>query len=157
MNEPVRENGTPRQQREMNPLTREQWYQLPFDLRQRWWRETEFDRKAPPAELLVAVHEALTAEEEMDLTKKLRERARDELDEAAADEIERLRTALTEIEQWAQAYPLDVFPEPDLKRAHVLLQAGGMTLDAVSARAMRHVLSGVADIVHKALSRPARH
>lgn len=54
---------------------------------------------------------------------------------------------LHRIAQWAEAYPLKVFPEPDLKKARALLESGGMTLDAVSASAMRHVLSGVKNIV----------
>ena len=46
---------------------------------------------------------------------------------------------------------MDVFPEPDFKRAHELLKAGGMTLDAVSASAIRHVVTGVSKIARKAL------
>lgn len=73
----------------------------------------------------------------------------------AKDEIERLRAALREIEEWSRAYPKTVFPEPDLKRAHKLLQAGGMTLDAISAHAMRHVVESVANIARCALGDPA--
>ena len=43
-----------------------------------------------------------------------------------------------------EAYPLDVFPEPDWKRAGDLLRAGGITIDAVSASYMRHVVEGLA-------------
>ena len=66
-------------------------------------------------------------------------------------EIERLRAALEQIEQWGRAYPLSVFPEPDLKRARELLEAGGMTLDAISADAMRHVVEDVGVIARRAL------
>ena len=62
-----------------------------------------------------------------------------------AGEIERLRGALTEIEQWGRAYPLAAFPEPDFGAARTLLEAGGLTLDAVSASNMRHVLTEVAE------------
>lgn len=55
--------------------------------------------------------------------------------------------ALTQIEQWAEAYPLTVFPEPDFVKVRELLEAGGITLDSVSASNMRHVLKGVAGIV----------
>lgn len=55
--------------------------------------------------------------------------------------------AIEQIDQWAQAYPLSVFPEPDLKKARELLEAGGITLDSVSAYAMRHVITKVAEIV----------
>lgn len=51
------------------------------------------------------------------------------------------------IDQWAKAYPLDVFPEPDLKEAAKLLKANGMTLDAISASNMRHVITKVVEIL----------
>lgn len=59
------------------------------------------------------------------------------------DELEALREQLARIRQWCDAYPLDIFPEPDLKRARTLLEAGGMTLDSVSASVARHVLKGI--------------
>ena len=64
---------------------------------------------------------------------------------------ERLDDALRDIIKWAEAYPLEVFPEPDLKRAARLLKTHGMTLDAISATAMRHVLKGVRRIAQEAL------
>lgn len=59
--------------------------------------------------------------------------------------------ALEGIVQWSKAYPLNIFPEPDLKRVRSLLEAGGVTLDAVSASAMRHVVEGVGEIAIAAL------
>jgi hypothetical protein len=67
------------------------------------------------------------------------------------DETERYKEALERIVQWSEAYPLDVFPEPDLAKARALLEAGGITLDAVSAHCMRHVVAGVGEIARKAL------
>ena len=64
-----------------------------------------------------------------------------------AERIKELEEALDRIAQWTQAYPLSVFPEPDWKRARALLEAGGMTLDSVSAGAMRRVVDGIARIV----------
>jgi len=68
------------------------------------------------------------------------------------------REALRQISEWAKAYPLDVFPEPDLKRAHEVLEAAGLSLGAISAHAMRHVLNGVQKIaaaaIDKAKERP---
>lgn len=55
--------------------------------------------------------------------------------------------AFQAIRDWAKAYPLTVFPEPDLARAAAVLEAAGMTLDAISADAMRHVITQVAKIV----------
>jgi hypothetical protein len=66
-------------------------------------------------------------------------------------EIERLTEAHERIVEWSRAYPLTVFPEPDLKKARELLEAGGMTLDAISADAMRHVIEQVAKIARAAL------
>ena len=59
---------------------------------------------------------------------------------------------LAEIIAWAKAYPVAVFPEPDLKRAAEVLKNAGLSLDAVSASCMRHVLTGVAEIADRALA-----
>lgn len=72
------------------------------------------------------------------------------IDELRA-ENERMREALEKIDQWAKAYPLSVFPEPDFKKAHEVLTANGMTLDAISASNMRHVVTGVGEIARAAL------
>ena len=68
-----------------------------------------------------------------------------------ADRIDDLEAALHRIVQWSEAYPLDIFPEPDFAKAHALLQAGGETLDAISASNMRHVVEGVGKIAREAL------
>jgi hypothetical protein len=52
-----------------------------------------------------------------------------------------------DLEHWLDAYPLAVFPEPDLKKARALLEAGGMTLDSLSAWNFRHILRQVIDMV----------
>ena len=62
--------------------------------------------------------------------------------------------ALERIESWSRAYPLSVFPEPDFRKAAELLRAGGMTLDAISASNMRHVVEGVGKIAREALNQP---
>lgn len=67
------------------------------------------------------------------------------------DETDRYREALERIVQWSEAYPLDVFPEPDFAKARELLAAGGIMIDAVSASCMRHVIRGVGEIARKAL------
>jgi len=71
--------------------------------------------------------------------------------EAAEARAERYEDALQQIDNWAKAYPLDVYPEPDFKRVREALEAAGITLDSVSASNMRHVITGVARIVDKAL------
>jgi hypothetical protein len=66
--------------------------------------------------------------------------------------IERYAEALQRIVQWADAYPLDVFPEPDFKKIHEALKAAGLSLDQVSASNMRHVVKGVGEIARAALT-----
>jgi hypothetical protein len=68
-----------------------------------------------------------------------------------SDRLERHEEALQRIVQWSEAYPLEVFPEPDWKRAAELLKAGGITLDAISAHCMRHVVTEVGKIAREAL------
>ena len=64
-------------------------------------------------------------------------------------ELEKLRDKLHRILTWIDAYPLDIFPEPDFKKAAKVLKENGMTLDAISASNMRHVLNGIKDIIEK--------
>jgi hypothetical protein len=67
---------------------------------------------------------------------------------------DRYEAALQQIVQWSEAYPLAAFPEPDFSKAAALLRAGGMTLDAISAHCMRHVVEGVGNIAREALRSP---
>lgn len=79
----------------------------------------------------------------------------DGVDERDA-KIERLENAMHQIEAWAKAYPLAVFPEPDWVKAHEVLQAAGMTIDAISASNMRHVIIRVVEIARSNLSKNTR-
>ena len=74
-----------------------------------------------------------------------------ELLQEAANRIERLQDALIQVERWSHAYPVEIFPEPDLVLARKLLEAGGMTLDRVAADAMRHVVEALGKIAREAL------
>jgi hypothetical protein len=69
----------------------------------------------------------------------------------AEAEREKYEDLLHRIKSWAQAYPLSIFPEPDFKKAHEVLTANGMTLDAISASNMRHVITQVQKMVDDAL------
>jgi hypothetical protein len=62
---------------------------------------------------------------------------------------ERKAELVEELSGWERAYPLSAFPEPDLAKAAELLKAGGMTLDAVSASNMRHVVSRLAPMIRE--------
>ena len=66
-------------------------------------------------------------------------------------DLDRMEEALHRIVQWAEAYPLDIYPEPDWKAARAALQAAGILLDAVSAMCMRHVIEGVGKVAKEAL------
>jgi hypothetical protein len=59
---------------------------------------------------------------------------------------------LHELDVWERAYPLSAFPEPDLGKAAELLEAGGMTLDAISASNMRYVVSQIAPSARAAIA-----
>lgn len=63
--------------------------------------------------------------------------------------LEKLQDKMHKIITWINAYPLDIFPEPDLKKAHKILKQHGMTLDAISASNMRHVLNGIKNIIER--------
>ena len=69
----------------------------------------------------------------------------------ADEKIAHYEDALQRIVQWADAYPTDIFPPPDLLRAHALLQQGGMTLDSISAHVGRHITEGIGKIAREAL------
>lgn len=73
-----------------------------------------------------------------------------------ATEAERdaLREAVTRIDEWADAYPLDVFPEPDFAKADEVLKGAGLSLGAISASNMRHVVKSVKSITRAALTAP---
>jgi hypothetical protein len=71
-----------------------------------------------------------------------------------SDREERLEEALWRIAQWAEAYPLEVFPEPDQdywSKAADVLRANGMAIDRISAACMRHVILRVGQIAKDAL------
>lgn len=62
-----------------------------------------------------------------------------ETDELSA----KLRGLLDELRQWQRAYPLDMFPEPDLEMAAEILADHGMALGSISASSMRHVVEKI--------------
>ncbi len=66
---------------------------------------------------------------------------------------EKQEDALQRIVQWSEAYPLDIFPEPNLQEVREILAERGITLDAVSAHCMRHVIMQVGKIAQEALEK----
>lgn len=71
----------------------------------------------------------------------------------AEDRIDELVGVLERIQIWSEAYPVDIFPEPDMRRARELLKAGGITLDVVAASISRNIIAGVGDIVREVLAK----
>ena len=63
-----------------------------------------------------------------------------------------MEDALGHIVEWSKAYPIDVFPEPDFNKVSKVLKDNGMTLDAVSASNMRHVITEVSGMAREALA-----
>lgn len=117
--------------------------------RLREWKEVH-----PYSEIDMDMHvEAVTKKlrDEIERLQKAKRRALAIADERSKENVA-LRAALEQIESWSRAYPLEAFPKPDLERAAHVLQAAGMTLDAISADAMRHVVEGVGKIARDALS-----
>jgi hypothetical protein len=69
--------------------------------------------------------------------------------EARVKDIQQtLRECLEPIEKWTQAYPLDVFPEPDMKEVRRML--GDTLLTQLSASNMRHVITRVWEMLEQA-------
>lgn len=67
------------------------------------------------------------------------------------DERENYDTLFDSIKNWCEAYPIDVFPQPDFKKAHEVLKANGMTLDAISASNIKHVITQVQKMIDAAI------
>ena len=64
-------------------------------------------------------------------------------------EFETMDEKLRQIHNWCKAYPLGVFPEPDLKAVRKALEVAGITMDSVSASNMRHILNGIIRIIEE--------
>jgi len=73
------------------------------------------------------------------------------------ERVEELEEVIHRLNNWCRAYPLDIFPEPDFTKAEIILIEGGMTLDAISASNMRHVINGVAKIIKPVLPKEVKY
>ena len=65
------------------------------------------------------------------------------------EETERMRDALWDIKRWAEAYPVEVFPEPDLRA--IRAQIGDDAFSALHGTWGRHILAGIARYVRAGL------
>ena len=118
------------------------------------WAESRFaDPKSKAYRKLLAHMKELEAKLEaankvIEPTKQGNDTALQEIIELKAT-IEDIAEIVHKIRQWCAAYPIDIFPEPDFKLARKGLESVGITMDAVSASNMRHVLNGVTDYADK--------
>jgi hypothetical protein len=64
---------------------------------------------------------------------------------AKREDVEDLLATLQLIRDWCDAYPLEVFPEPDM--ADVRRKLGDSDLSRLSAHNFRHVLNGIKRII----------
>jgi hypothetical protein len=62
----------------------------------------------------------------------------------------RMRSALLRIRDWAHAYPVEEFPEPDL--AAIRAQLGDAEMSKLHASWGRYILAGVGRIVNEGLA-----
>jgi len=62
-------------------------------------------------------------------------------------EAEQAIETLERIKQWCEAYPLSIFPEPDWDKVRQGLESVGITVDSVSASNMRHVVTGIKNLI----------
>jgi hypothetical protein len=112
--------------------------------------DNAFDGHSGPTQ---AEANAMRAEEYRDMATALqRERQRAE---AAEDRLDAALSALRQIKEWSDAYPLKVWPEPtkaEWTKAVEALRAAGLTIDAISASNMRHVITQVGEIALKGLA-----
>lgn len=67
-----------------------------------------------------------------------------------AARLDRMESALEQIQAWASAYPIEVFPEPNWAESAKVLKDAGLSLDAISAANMRHVITRVQEIADNA-------
>jgi hypothetical protein len=78
-----------------------------------------------------------------------------EMDAYLADleaRMERMRVAVEQFEEWSNAYPESIFPEPDPKKVHEVCLSMGMSIDAISAMVLRLFTKRFGDLARAALA-----
>jgi hypothetical protein len=95
-----------------------------------------------------------------DLIERLRKNGTDQYDpcglcDEAADEIERLRSALERIDDWFRAYPVDIFTplqgDPLKKTGDYDTKEKRTLITRASAAMARHMIDGISGIAREAL------
>ena len=70
---------------------------------------------------------------------------------AQNERIFELEDVLRQIYNWTQAYPIQLFSEPDMEKANELLRSGGIWMDQVAGHILRHTLDDIAEIAKSVL------
>lgn len=63
------------------------------------------------------------------------------------EQLEDLQSTIARIRAWCEAYPINMFPDQDLKKADEVLKAAGISMSAMHGQWARHIMQGVARIV----------
>lgn len=71
----------------------------------------------------------------------------------AANVLPEVVAALERIQQWSEAYPVDIFLPVDLKAVRAALDGAGISMDGLHAEWARHITSRVGDIARAALAK----
>jgi hypothetical protein len=71
--------------------------------------------------------------------------------ERDAQETEAQCDALQSIAAWCSAYPDDVFPDQDMKKAREVLEANGISIGAMHGQWARHIVKGIGEIASAAI------
>jgi hypothetical protein len=70
-------------------------------------------------------------------------------DQQTTDREDRMEEALRQILDWCEAYPVDMFAEPDLKA--IQAQIGDSAMARLHASWARHLLGGIAEHARRGL------
>ncbi len=62
---------------------------------------------------------------------------------------DQMREALQRIADWADAYPLEQFPEQDLKKADQILKQHGISMSAMHGQWARNIVEGIGKIARE--------
>ena len=72
------------------------------------------------------------------------------------ERLEKMEFAFTKIKNWCRAYPLEIFDEPDMKKARDVLSAADIEISCIAVSNMRYVLKGIQEIIDPYLTEVER-
>jgi predicted nuclease with TOPRIM domain len=110
-----------------------------------WWTQEEVTRITERIAELETNHELLSDDYKQLLITNERQQERVRELEEFIETIDHQYDAMQQIKQWCEAYPVDIFQEPDW--SEVGSKLGSTMLSRVSASNMRHVVEGIKRII----------